>query len=429
MTRPHPNPLPPREQRAIWRALGRGQAHLAVMAALLLVAVLLLPAHVLAQDAGEAVVSGRVEHGASSASFDPSQARVTLNVLEGVTLASQETTLPDETGAFSFTVAALEGRTFFFTVEYQGATYSAVRGASELDNPVVVTVFDATHDTSALTVQSHTVIVTGAVPNEGFVEILERAIVRNDTNLTLTPDLNAEGPAMLSFLRFALPPGAYNLDVRSNITGGQVLEVDRGFALNSPIPPTAPGEPHQFEFIYRLDYDEPTLDLSRTMRFGAESVRFVVPVDIATPSSPRLTDLGATDLNGRLLRLLEGQNIAPAEMLPLNVSGLPRRSAFDVARASAGEWYVRYIVPAAIGLTIAALLWLSLRRRGVVRTNDAGREALLAEAQAQREAYERRAIGTATYEGRARVIRDALVQAEMRERIAQPDSESLPDTH
>lgn len=393
----------------------------AASVAVLLAALLLLPIPLLAQGAGEVEITGRVEHGAEEASFDPAQARVTLNVLEGITLVAQDSALPDESGAFNFTAAAGEGLTFFFTVEYQGATYSAVRDASELDAPVVVTVFDATNDTSVLTVQSHTVIVTGAVPDDGFVEILERVIVRNDSNFTLTPDLNAEGPAMLSFLRFALPPDSYNLDVRSNITGGQVLEVDRGFALNSPVPPTAPGQPHQFEFVYRLDYDEPTLDLSRTMRFGAESVRFVVPVDVATPSSPRLTDLGATDLNGRLLRLLEGQDIAPAEVLNLAVSGLPGRSAFDVAREFAGEWYVRYAVPAVIGLTVAALLLLSLRRRHAAATNGATREQLLAQARELHGAYDRHAISAAAYEGKSRAIRDALVQADVRERLAETD--------
>ncbi len=390
---------------------------------LLLAALLLLPAQALAQQAGEIEIAGRVEHGADAASFDPTQARVTLNVLEGITLVSQDSTQPDESGMFSFSITAAEGRTYFFSVEYQGAGYSAVRDARELGAPVVITVFDATNDTSVLAVQSHTVIVTGAVPDDGFVEILERVIVRNDSDLTLTPDLNAQGPAMLSFLRFALPPGAYNLDVRSNITGGQVLEVDRGFAINSPVPPTAPGQPHQFEFVYRLDYEESAIDLSRTMRFGAESVRFVVPVDVATPSSARLSDLGATELNGRLLRLLEGQDIAPAEVLPLAVSDLPGEPALDAALESAGEWYVRYAVPAVVGLTLAALLLLSLRRRRAVAMGGASREHLLAEARALRDAYDRHTIGTAAYEGRSRVIRDALVQAEVRDRLAEADGE------
>jgi len=202
-----------------------------------------------------------------------------------------------------------------------------------------------------------------------------------------------------------------------------VLEVDRGFAINSPVPPTVPGLPHQFEFVYRLDYDEPTIDLSRTMRFGAESVRFVVPVDVATPSSARLTDLGATDLNGRLLRLLEGQDIAPAEVLPLGVSGLPGESALDAALESAGEWYVRYIVPAVVGLAAAALLLLSFRRRRAVAMGGATKEQLLAEARTLRDAYDRHNISTAAYEGRWRVIRDALVRADVRARLAEAGEE------
>ena len=402
--------------------------HAAASSVMCLVALLLLTMPASAQDPAEVEITGRVEHGAEEAIFDPAQARVTMNVLEGITLVAQETARPDEAGGFRFTTTPIEGRTYFFSVEYRGANYSAVRGAGELDAPVVVTVFDSTSDTSVLAVQSHTVILTGAVPDEGFVEILERAIVRNDSNLTLTPDLNAQGPAMLSFLRFALPPGAYNLDVRSNITGGQVLEVDRGFAINSPVPPTAPGQPHQFEFVYRLDYDGPAIDLSRTMRFGAESVRFVVPVDVATPSSPRLTDLGATELNGRLLRLLEGQDIAPAEVLNMTVSDLPGRSAVDIARESAGEWYARYAIPAAVGTTVAVLLLVSLRRTRALATGGVSRDQLLAQAHELRDAYDRHDISTAAYEGRSRALRDALVQADVRERLAAAgEEESVRD--
>lgn len=386
----------------------------------LLAALLLAPAHARAQSAGAVEIRGRVEHGARAPSFNPTEARVTLNVLDGVTAVSQETASPDAAGAFAFRAVPAEGRTFFFSVEYQGAAYSAVRAADELAEPVVVTVFDSTHDSSVIAVQSHTVVVAGAVPDEGFVEILERAIVRNDSGLTLAPDPDAEGPAMLSFLRFALPPGAYNLDVRSNLTGGQVLEVDKGFALTSPVPPTAQGETHRFEFVYRLDYDEPSLDLSRVMRFGAESLRFVAPVDVAAPASPRLADLGATDFNGRLLRLLEGQDVEPGEVVGMTVSGLPRPSPLDALRESAGEWYVRYGAPAAVAVAALALLPLAFRRRSAPA---ASRGQLLAQARALRAAYDGGAISRAAYDSRTRALRDALVRLEIRERLASADGE------
>ena len=392
----------------------------AVAFAVALVVLLLLPmSAALAQSIETIEVTGRVEHGAEGATFDPTQVRVTLNVLEGITSVSQDTVVPDADGSFRFEIAFTASRTLFFTVEYQGAVYSAVRGAESLGEPVVITVFDSTHDTSVLTVVSYSLFITGADAEQGFIEILERAVVRNDSNLTLAPDQEAQGPAMLSFMRFALPPNAYNLDVRSNLVGGQVLEVDRGFALTTPIPPTPDDEPHQFEFVYRLDYDERSLDLSRTMRFGAGSFRFVVPVDVGTPASPRLDDLGATDFNGRLLRLLEGQDIQPAEVISLTVSGLPVPSALDHAREMAGEWYVQYVTPAVIGATGVVLLFVIFRRRLRVREaqGEALRQQILAEADALRDAYDRRAISEAAYEARLRILKDDLVRLEIQERL------------
>ena len=341
----------------------------------------------------------------------------------GVTSLARESVVPDASGRFTFDVVPAPGRTFFLTVEYQGAAYSATRDPSSLDDPPVVTVFDATHDTSVLAVESYSVIAAGAVPGEGFVEVLERAVVRNDSGMTLVPDQNAEGPAMRSFLRFALPPGAYNLDVRSNLVGGQIIEVDRGFALTTPVLPSG-GEPHQFEFVYRLDYAGPDLDLSRTMRFGAESFRFVAPVDVAVPASPRLTDLGATELNGRLLRLLEGQDIEPAEAVALRLSGLPTPSPLDRARAIAGDWYVRYAAPGAVALVGGALLVLAaLRRRGARRMPTGPHALLLRRAEALRRAHREGALGEAGYAREARALRAGLVRLELEERLRRDPDE------
>ena len=317
-----------------------------------------------AQDAGEAVITGRVEHGLMDPDFDPTQVSVTLNVLEGITSFDQVSESPGPDGSFSFTVANAPSRTYFLGVEYQGARYSETRSSQTVNDPIVIRLFDTTNDTSVLAFESYTVIITGAVRDEGWVEILERASVRNDSGLTLIPNQSESGPAMLSFLRFALPPNAYNLDVRTNLVGGDVIEVDRGFALTTPITPTG-GTPHLFEFIYRLDYDDELLDLSRTMRFGAESFRFVTPDDTAFPIAPQLQDLGATELNGRLLRLLEGEGIQPGDIVALALADLPQPTIWTRFRRAAGDWYITFIVPAVVIAALAGLMGYAVRRRRV----------------------------------------------------------------
>ena len=374
-----------------------------------------------AQDAGEAVIAGVVEHGAGSQAFDPTSLLVSLDVLDGVSPLAQLSVRPAADGTFELTVAPAPTRTYFLSVEYQGARYSASRRADTLSDPVTLTVFDATNDPGVLRFDTYTVLVTGALADDGIVEILERAAVSNDSDTTLVPDFDAEGPAMLGFLRFGLPAGAYNLDVRSDLVGGEVLEVDLGFALTTPVPPTG-GEPHEFEFVYRLDYDGQAVDLSRTMRFGAASFRFVAPVDVARPASPRLEDLGAAELDGRLLRLLEGEDIAPGERIELTLSGLPAPSLRSRLQRQAGDVYLRFVAPGAVALAMLGLLAYALARRdrapADVGASAAGRRvALLAEVGALEARRRDGGVTDRRYEAERAALKRALVELELDERL------------
>lgn len=376
---------------------------------------LALPGAALAQAPTEVTITGEVRHGAGAEPFDPSQLLVTLNVLEGVSPLAQVSTRPARDGTFELTVAPAPSRTYFLSVEYQGARYSASRRASELSEPVALTVFDATNNPTVLTFDSYTVIVTGAVADDRFIEVLELALVRNDSDTTLVPSLAAPGAAMPGFLRFALPRGAYNLDVRSDLAGGEVLEVDLGFALTTSVPPTR-GEPHQFEFVYRLGYDDPVVDLSRTMRFGAASFRFLTPVDVGRPASPGLQDLGAAELEGRVLRLLEGQGIEPGARIELTVSGLPTPSAWSQVRRKARESYFRYVVPATMAIAMLALLAYALGRRRVTAGATGQREPLLERTAALEARFRARSVSRWQYEAERDELKRALVEMALRDR-------------
>ena len=355
-------------------------------------------------------ITGSVRNGTPGADFDPADVRLALNVLEGVVSISETTTAPGAEGRFVFSGAPVgPGRVYFVSAEYGGAAYSASLRTEDLGAPVEITVYEPTSSTDALRVESHSVIVTGADANERFIEVFERAHVVNDSGRTLVPDLNAEGPAMLSFLRFALPPGAFHLDVRSDLVGGDVLTVDRGFALNVPVPPTPEGQPHRFEFVYRLSYDSASVDLGRTMRFGAESFRFVVPGSVGVGASPELIDLGATEFEGGQLQLLEGAVIPRGGFLPLSVDGLPQPTLWSRVESRGGEWFLRYAVPGAAAVALAAALALALRRRRAPAAQ-LSREALLARAAALRE--RRESISRRRYHAERDEIRRGLIELE-----------------
>ncbi|MDE2765525.1 MAG: hypothetical protein OXI25_03720 [Chloroflexota bacterium] len=377
----------------------------AVLCAALLSAVFALPLG--AQETAE--IAGSVRNGTPGADFDPAEVRLSLNVLEGVVSISETTTAPDASGRFAFAgVPVGPERVYFVSAEYGGAAYSASLRTDELAAPVEITVYEPTASTDALRVESHSVIVTGADANARFIEVFERAHVANDSGRTLVPDLSAQGPAMLSFLRFALPPGAFHLDVRSDLVGGDVLTVDRGFALNIPVPPTPAEQPHRFEFVYRLPYESGSVDLGRTMRFGAGAFRFVIPVSVGVGASPDLTDLGATAFEGGQLQLLEGSAIPRDGFLPMSVNGLPQPTLWGRVESRGGEWFLRYAVPGAAAVALAAALAFAARRRAPVA--QLSREALLARAAALRE--QREGVSRRRYNAEREQIRRALIALE-----------------
>jgi len=327
-----------------------------------------------AQDGSQVTITGRIMQ-AQGDRFDPTEVPITLNVFEGVTSFDPVSTIPASDGSFSFTVAAAPDRTYFFGAEYQLVAYSETRSSTTLTDPILITVFYSTHDTTVLDFRLYAIIAGGpavaaniapddrCLPENGCLEMLEFVEIRNDSGMTVVPDFSTEGAQMLSFLRFGLPEGAYNLAVDSNLVGGNILVVDRGFALTTPITPTDE-RPHVFSFRYFIDFKDGTLDLSRTMRFGADEFNFVGPVGTGRPESPQLLDLGVAERDGRLLRILEGDNIEAGEFLNLSMSGLPTPTIWARMGAVAGDRYVTYGAP---GLVVAAILvvmlYSFLRRR------------------------------------------------------------------
>ena len=318
-----------------------------------------LPRDASAQDATP--LTGVLRNGTSDAEFSPESVPVTLRVLEGVVEMENRTVIPRFDGQFEFSgIAALPARTYFLTAEHQGAIYSASFRAAQLGEPLVLTVYDATNSSESLVVTSHTLIVTGADADQRIVEVLERVNVANRGGRTLVADLSA--PGMPNLLRFALPPEAHNLEVRSDLVGGEVLEVDRGFALTVPVPPTDDSG-HRFEFIYRVPYEAATLDLSRTLRFGADAFRVVVRADAAVAASPQLADLGTATVNDRNLQLLEGTGLPKGTRLELRLTGLPEPTLFSRLQGYAARWYLTAGVPGLAALVLGSILAATLLRR------------------------------------------------------------------
>ena len=124
------------------------------------------------------------------------------------------------------------------------------------------------------------------------LEIFE---VVNDTDTTYVP-----GPEPMSLLRFGLPPGASDLEVNTRLLGADAIQVDRGFAVTSSVPPGA----HEVMYAYSFPYTGDEMELSRSFPFGAAGLRFLAAPDVATIVSGDLEGPETVEVGGRSLQLL-----------------------------------------------------------------------------------------------------------------------------
>ena len=266
----------------------------------------------------------------------------------------------DLEGRFSFEGVAFDPAAVYgVSVDYQGALYATDVDFSEGSTPpLVVTVYDATNADSSLTVSAASLLLAQVDKETQTLWVLEIVNVRNDTDKTHVP-----GPDPMSLLRFGLPPGADGLGVDTSLLGGDVIQVDRGFALTASVPP---GE-HQVMYEYHFPYQGSEAQLAKSFPYGAASVRVLTPYEVVRISSQQLGAPEVVTIEGRPYQLLRGSDLSRDSRITLDLLGLPRASFMDrmERRLEGVRW--EYVAPAGLGLLMVALMGFALRRRNATR--------------------------------------------------------------
>lgn len=215
-------------------------------AALVLAAVATGPGASFAQEpGGVATVNGRVVNGTAGG---PPPAGLLILALatdgDGGLVATSQA-FSDESGRFTVTELPLvEGGRYIFSVDYAGMMYTATLGPGDLSGDLRITVYESTEDVSVVRVTKQVQVIAEVDKKEREVAAIEFVLLTNESDRTLVPNL--ANPAQMSFLRFSLPPQAYDLNVQSDLPSREIISVGTGFAVTSPV---IPGD-HSIEFSY-----------------------------------------------------------------------------------------------------------------------------------------------------------------------------------
>ena len=314
-------------------------------------------------------ITGQVVNGTAGASI-PQEMTVVLDVFQAEVPPEQRTADVDSTGRFVFeAVPEWEGATYTLTAIYLGIPYRVALSPQDNWNDVRLKVYEATPKLDDVSIGNNVMLVLGADSGIRTLTLLEQLQVINEGDQAFIPNL-AQGSVM-DLLRFPLGAGAFDLDVQADLPEGEVLQVDRGVALTTPVPP---GE-HTVLLSYKLPYTGESLDISRVFLKGVGSFRLLMPKKAGTVSSRNMVDLGVTTIGETKFRLLELTDISSGVEANIILNGLPQPSLGQRIQRIFPTQAWAIAVPGVLLLALTILLVVGLRQGGAPQPATAIRSA------------------------------------------------------
>ena len=333
------------------------------MLAIALMVVMPFDSH--AQSLGIPTVSGALVNGTQGGEV-PANVTVLLHQF-GVDSGSVDTfeTVTDSQGAFRFGDAPPipGGGSAAVVAIYGGTRYSQVISPSDPTESLTLTVFELTRDVGVVATTEQSIIVAGIDTATRRMAAVQLFTLENRSDTTLVPDLSA--PPIIgqfSFLRFSLPPEASNLDVSTDLVGGEVIPVGTGFAITAPVQPGR----HQVSFTFTVPYAGDTLAWRDNTLQGAESLRLLIPDEFGDIGVGGLAAQEPLTLGEITYRVWGTENLAPGAGVDLRLSELPEPSWITKLGNPLSEarfWYGA--IPVLVAATLAGLLVWGVWRRPV----------------------------------------------------------------
>ena len=356
--------IPPLEVR------GRTQRLLALVLLLAGIALALSPLlSSPARGAETVTVVGKVANG-TAGQESPAGLEVTLHVIGGDGGVDVSAAATDGDGRFLFPgVEVVEGSSYTIAASYQEILYSQNLEPGNLSQPVELLVHEATGNLESIRVQTDVLLISRADSGEGTVTAVEVVTLVNSGDRTFVPDLSE--PGSMSFLRFSLPAGARELEVASDLSGGEVVTVGTGFALTVPVKPGA----HQVSYTYSLPYEGGRLEFEHSFPMGADTFQLLLNEEAGTllPVAG-LATLPPPEVSG--YSAWGAQQQGPGSRLTLKLEGLPRPPWHErLGDALTDGPYLKTGLPAVLGLVMAGLLIYVLadrRRAGALASASGG---------------------------------------------------------
>ncbi len=270
-------------------------------------------------------------------------------------------TLTQEDGSYTFqAVEAAENSAYAVVTNFQGVPYSAAVPPPVGSESIELVVYETLQSIDIIRLEADIMLIDRGA-DKSRLSALEAVGIMNDGDHTFVPDL--EQPANFNFMRFSLPEGAINLDVGSDLPGGEIINIGTGFALTAPVKPGR----HQVTYTYVVPYSGSSTLITRSFPMGVDTFGLLVRADLGSVESTQLVEQQQVDIGGITYASWESEKLAPGQRVSYRISGLPTPSWWGKTKESFADGQaLRIGLPETLAAVLIAMLTYALvshRRR------------------------------------------------------------------
>lgn len=255
----------------------------------------------------------------------------------------------DDAATFMFeAVPAGNGYGYIISTNYQGATYKYESDYPIQDGQINLKIYDSSNDMQKISMPSYTIIVTGTDVKTQSIKAMGLVGVSNAGVHTFIPKMNQ--PGNMDFLRFTLPEFVSDLDVQSNLRGGEILQVDLGFAITTPVPPGS----HELAYTFTSSYQNGEFLFDHALPFGTQRFRVLIPEDMGRVKSQALQPMQRVVIGDKEYQGLESSALSPGSKLLLEFYGLPQPTLWQKTQRFIDNLSIKkWSVPISMSLILA----------------------------------------------------------------------------
>ena len=311
---------------------------------------------VIAED--QDILSGVIVNGTPE-NLPPDGIQIVLSYVTANDFFGQISTITDINGVFTFKdLPTMPIEMLIVETTYLDVPYALRVDPANMFEPITITVFEETSSPSVLKVIDNSVVVMGKGSSPNTINVLEAVHLENESNLIYVSKPETANP--MDLLRFSLPEEIESLEVETELIGGHILQVDKGFALTTPIPPGK----HNILFTYVAHYKGEDWEFVHSFPFGSQVFRFLIKESFKYPDGSKLSDLGLVAIGGLNYNVLEIENVNAGEKISLKLEQLPTPSVWQkFSSIVLSKTFKIVIIPAVAMIILSMLFVYSINRR------------------------------------------------------------------